>query len=687
MAKLVMRSCWLGLLVVAGCGGVDMPTTSDAAMPGGDADSLHDAAPDGGRDAGPRDAAAAHDAYVAIDADMIDAAMPIDAHVVDAAMPPDAWITPNDAWVLQVDAAASVCGDGVVGPGETCDDGNAVTETCAYAVASCTVCDASCHSVAGSTSVCGDSAVDPTNETCDDGNTVTEVCAYGLASCSVCDMTCHSVAGATSFCGDGVVDAAHEACDDGNSASGDGCSACAVDTGYTCSGAPSACTCGGGTGYALCGGTCLDARTDVDNCGGCNVSCTSLEGCYASSCITILIAPSSGENGATYGPQPSDDGRFVVVHSHSTNFVAGDTNGFYDIYVRDIVQSTWERISLASDRVTQLNGDAINAFISGDGNVVVFQTAASNADPADTDTANDVYAYDRTTQVLTFLSNGTTVSSDFADNVRVSGDGRYAMFRTNAAGITGTSTRQVVYYDLTNGAREVVSLVDGSSTAMGNGESAFPISSADGRYVAFESSATNLVTGDTNGHWDIFVRDRVLGTTTLVSSGLGGAQGDGDARRPWISADARYVGFSSTSTNLVSGDTNATLDAFVFDRTNGTTIRVSLASDGSQVTTAAPIWTVQGISTTGRVTMATPAALIPTDIYTSSDIYVYDIATASIHMESTTPSGAPEGGVDDATSITPDGRYVFFQSNSSNGLLAGVAGANVYRRDLFARGL
>jgi Tol biopolymer transport system component len=232
--------------------------------------------------------------------------------------------------------------------------------------------------------------------------------------------------------------------------------------------------------------------------------------------------------------------------------------------------------------------------------------------------------------------------------------------------------------------REIVSVDDAG--AMANSEAAFPAISADGRFVAFESAASNLTSGDTNGRWDIFLRDRTLGTTIQVSAGLAGALGDGDARRPWISSDGHYIGFSSTSTNLVSGDTNATLDAFVYDRITGVTTRVSLASDGSQVTVAAPIWTVQGISNTGRVVMATPAPLVPGDIYASSDIYVYDLLTATVHMASSTPTGAAEGGIDDATAITPDGRYVFFQSNSS-GLLPGVSGGNVYRRDLFARGL
>ena len=122
----------------------------------------------------------------------------------------------------------NVCGDDdqdLLGPDtEGCDDGNSVTEGCAYAAMSCTVCDATCEEVAGDTDLCGDSTTDAPNETCDDGNTVTEECPVGSPSCTVCDATCHSGSGDTDVCGDGTTDAG-EGCDDGNTVSGDGCSA------------------------------------------------------------------------------------------------------------------------------------------------------------------------------------------------------------------------------------------------------------------------------------------------------------------------------------------------------------------------------------------------------------------------------------------------------------------------------
>ena len=116
----------------------------------------------------------------------------------------------------------------------------------------------------------------------------------------------------------------------------------------------------------------------------------------------------------------------------------------------------------------------------------------------------------------------------------------------------------------------------------GSGTSWAPAISADGRYVAFSSSAPNLVAFDSNGTRDVFVHYQRLGQTTRVSVGLGGNQGDGESDAPSISADGRYVAFYSGSTNLVLGDTNDTADVFVHNRSTGQTTRVSITSGGTQ---------------------------------------------------------------------------------------------------------
>src|SRR5436190_3414638 len=127
-----------------------------------------------------------------------------------------------------------------------------------------------------------------------------------------------------------------------------------------------------------------------------------------------------------------------------------------------------------------------------------------------------------------------------------------------------------------------------STGVQGNQDSELPAVSGDGRYVAFASLSDNLVPGDSNGAVDVFVRDRLTGTTERVSVSSTGVQGNAGSGLlngmggPSLSADGRYVAFDSQASNLVKGDTNNAIDVFVRDRLTGTTERDSVASDGAQ---------------------------------------------------------------------------------------------------------
>src|SRR5205823_3306605 len=138
--------------------------------------------------------------------------------------------------------------------------------------------------------------------------------------------------------------------------------------------------------------------------------------------------------------------------------------------------------------------------------------------------------------------------------------------------------RNIFIRDRATGTTELVSVAAGGTGADGN--SFNPAISPDGRYVAFDSEATNLVASDTNGFPDVFVRDRLTGTTERVSVASGGAQGNSSSGRPAISADGRYVAFESAASNLVAGGTFGNFDIFVRDRLTGTTERVSVTSGG-----------------------------------------------------------------------------------------------------------
>jgi archaellum component FlaF (FlaF/FlaG flagellin family) len=195
----------------------------------------------------------------------------------------------------------------------------------------------------------------------------------------------------------------------------------------------------------------------------------------------------------------------------------------------------------------------------------------------------------------------------------MSADGRFVAFNSRASNLVPGDTNQtydVFVRDLQAGTIGRVSLR--SDGAQSNGTNGFSAISAEGRYVAFESYATNLVPGDNNGVADILVHDRVTGTTERVSVGANGAQANGWSSTPSISADGRHVSFTSFASNLVPGDTNQWEDIFVRDRLNGTTERVSVDSNGAQ---ADNFSSLARISADGRYVPFTSRAsnLVPGD--------------------------------------------------------------------------
>ena len=192
-----------------------------------------------------------------------------------------------------------------------------------------------------------------------------------------------------------------------------------------------------------------------------------------------------------------------------------------------------------------------------------------------------------------------------------------------------------------------------------------PTLAADGRFVAFGSDATNLVTGDTNAVSDAFVYDRVTGTTERVSVSSAGAEANGTSFAPAISADGRFVAFPSEATNLVPGDTNGVTDVFVRDRLTGTTERVSVSSAGAEAngTSFAP-----AISADGRFVAFPSEAtnLVPGDTNGATDVFVRDRLTATTDRVSVDSAGAQANDRSDFPAISADGSVVAFVSTATN---------------------
>jgi Tol biopolymer transport system component len=301
-------------------------------------------------------------------------------------------------------------------------------------------------------------------------------------------------------------------------------------------------------------------------------------------------------------PSISPDGRFVVFSSTSSRLVPGDTNSRGDAFLRDLVTQTTERVSLGMDGA-QPNAHAaafgLPSAVSAGGRYVAFYTEASNLVPGDTNGKYDVFVRDReqaTTTRVSVATNGSQLNfGDGAFYSSLSADGRVVAFQTTTGNLVPGDTngttdvfvrdRDVdgdgVFDEAAAVATTRVSVT--SDGAQGEGGHAYlPVLAATGRSVAFESTMTNLVAGDTNATRDAFAHDRLTGITERTSVSGDGRQAANGGFFPSISGDGRYVPFVSTSTDLVAGDTSGDYDD-VFLRDLGPAVgvgRVTAAAAG-----------------------------------------------------------------------------------------------------------
>ena len=288
-------------------------------------------------------------------------------------------------------------------------------------------------------------------------------------------------------------------------------------------------------------------------------------------------------NGNSREPSISADGRYVVFTSDADNLVPDDTNMRADIFLRDRTNNTTERISVDSGE-GQVNDTSNAPAISGNGQFVAFLSVATNLVPGDTTTGSngiDVFVRDRpngTTERVSVMTGGGQAGSGPAYPPSISADGRFVTFASRKTDLVPGDTTtfgDVFLHDRQSDATTRISVSSGGSQALG-GESHQPTISPDGRLIVFTSLANNLVSGDTNNQYDIFVRDRTAGTTIRVNLSNTGAQAtSGSSYEGSISADGRFVVFRSLATNLIPSDTNSRADIFRRDRVAGRTIRVS----------------------------------------------------------------------------------------------------------------
>jgi hypothetical protein len=381
-------------------------------------------------------------------------------------------------------------------------------------------------------------------------------------------------------------------------------------------------------------------------------------------------------NNDSFNPVISGNGRYIAFSSIANNLVVNDTNNFGDVFVYDQLTQTTNRVSISSSGVEGNNnspdssdvGILSDLGISRDGRYITFSSRASNLVANDTNNSEDVFVHDQltgTTSRVSISSNGIggNGASSFPS---ISGDGRYVAFQSLANNLVANDTnnfRDIFVHDLQTGITSLVSL--NSTDIQGNGGSFFPSISGDGRYVAFQSIADNLVANDTNNQDDIFVRDRQTGITSRVSVSSNGVEGNNFSDDPSISEDGGYVAFVSTASNLVPNDTNGVFDVFLHDLQTATTSLLSIDSTGIQGNN---ISGAPSISQDGQyVTFVSAASnLVPNDTNAALDIFVYNRQTQSTSLVSVDSDGILANNSSTFPSISGDGRYVAFASSASN---------------------
>ncbi len=438
---------------------------------------------------------------------------------------------------------------------------------------------------------------------------------------------------------------------------------------------------------------------------------------------TSRVEKGTAGGGDAFRPWMSANGRFVAFDSSADNILGKnpdgttkDGNGIRDVFVYDRVAGTYTRMSVNTAGTEAVGPTGQGATgnqrptISANGRYVAWWSDSTNLVANDTNDHTDAFLRDRDTDGngiydeangvktirVSVATNGTQGNDDSKRPV-VSRDGRFVAFESYATNLVGSSSglplpgqftdsnnaNDVFLYEVASGTTTLVSTTPARAT--GNGDSDRPSISGDGRFVAFNSTGTNLVSGDTNGKTDVFVRDMSSGSTTRASVDVNGVQANNGSLSPAISADGRFVSFDSNATNLITGQDGGIHDVYLKDRQTGAVTRVSNAIGGGQANGDSHDSSISGDgrfvafwSKASDMVAGDTNACGANTVGHCPDIFVFDSQTGVTKRVSVSTAGAESNDESYAPALSMDGRFVAFDSKATNLATGGTSGQDVF---------
>jgi RTX calcium-binding nonapeptide repeat (4 copies)/WD40-like Beta Propeller Repeat len=417
--------------------------------------------------------------------------------------------------------------------------------------------------------------------------------------------------------------------------------------------------------------------------------------------ITTLIGDRFDEK-----PVVSANGRYVAYVAPVAFGFENDKNGVSDVLVQDLLTGQVSFVSVSSQGSVANDYSSLldKLAISADGRFIVFESSATNLVVDDTNGESDLFMRDTiagTTIRVSLAANGSQLPANTTESFfspSLSADGRFVAFASRAS-LTDVRINDdgIFVRDVLAESTTLVSV--NSSGVAANAFSTDTSISADGRFVAFQSLATNLVADDKGVDYDVFVRDRLTETTIQASVNSQGQKGSGaatnriydddDSSNPAMSPNGRFVVFESGTPNLVENDTNGRVDIFMHDLQTRLTTRVSVDSNGNQGNGNSTMGENRAsISADGRYIVFQSLAdnLVPGDTNNALDVFVRDTVAGITSRVSVSSSGVePVGGVFETKSfdgtISADGQRIVFMSNGKTMNADGIATSRIYLRD------